>query len=190
MISKRFMQVMILAHDRPATDRDPDSLTEQIQTRVAELAARDPARLPGRRAPRRGAEGRVHVPVGSGPPHAGRRVARLHGGLELRARARPRSGEVRLLEGSRHRRSTAATSSSSKTSSTTGLTLHVPAGDPARAEPADAADGVPAQQAVAAAGRRAGRIRRLHDRGSLRRRLRPRLRGAVPEPSAHRASSA
>ena len=47
-------------------------------------------------------------------------------------------------------------------------------------------DGLPAQQAVAPEGRRAGGLHRLHDRGSLRRRLRPRLRGEVPQPPVHR----
>src|SRR5205085_2642065 len=58
--------------------------------------------------------------------------------------------------------------------------------DPAREEPEVAADGVPAEQAVTPEDRGAGRIRRLHDRRSVRRRLRARLRRAVPESSAYR----
>ena len=56
-------------------------------------------------------------------------------------------------------------------------------------QPEVAADRVPAEQAVAPQGRREGRLHRLHDRGSVRRRLRPRLRRAVPQPAAHRACS-
>src|SRR5207237_3767206 len=47
---------------------------------------------------------------------------------------------------------------------------------------------VPPQQTVAAQDRREGRIHRLHDRRSLRRRLRPRLRRAVPQSASHRRS--
>ena len=57
----------------------------------------------------------------------------------------------------------------------------VPAGHPAGARAAVAADGVPAEQAVAAEGGRDGRVHRLHDRGSVRRRLRAGLRGEVPQ---------
>ena len=45
----------------------------------------------------------------------------------------------------------------------------LPAGHPARPRAEDAADGMPAQQAVAPAGRREGRVHRLHDRGPVRR---------------------
>ena len=62
----------------------------------------------------------------------------------------------------------------------------VPAGDPAQPRAEDPADGVPAEQAVATQGRSAGRLHRLHDRGSVRGRLRARLRGEVSQPPAHR----
>ena len=52
--------------------------------------------------------------------------------------------------------------------------------------PQVAAHRLPAEQAVAAQGGRQGRLHRLHDRGPVRRRLRPRLRGAVPQPAVHR----
>ena len=52
--------------------------------------------------------------------------------------------------------------------------------------PKSAADRVPAEQAVAAPGRRQGRVHRLHDRGQVRHRLRARLRREVPQPAAHR----
>ena len=51
----------------------------------------------------------------------------------------------------------------------------------ARSEVAE--NGVPAQQTLAPQGRRARRVHRLHDRGPLRGRIRPRLRGAVPQPA-------
>ena len=53
-------------------------------------------------------------------------------------------------------------------------------------DPTHAAHRLPAQQAVAAEDRREGRVHRLHDRGPLRGRLRPRLRREVPEPAVHR----
>ena len=62
----------------------------------------------------------------------------------------------------------------------------VPAGDAAQPRAAIAADGVPAEQAVAAEDRGAGRVHRLRDSGSLRDRLRPRRRRAVPQPAGHR----
>ena len=52
--------------------------------------------------------------------------------------------------------------------------------------PEDAAHGVPAEQAVAPQGERPGGVHRFHDRGPLRRRLRPGLRRATPQPSVHR----
>ena len=61
----------------------------------------------------------------------------------------------------------------------TGLTLTYLQDILRARNPRVAADRVPAQQAVAPQGRRQGRVHRLHDRGSLRRRLRPRLRRAV-----------
>ena len=70
----------------------------------------------------------------------------------------------------------------------TGLTLsYLQQILPAR-HPEVAADRVPAEQAVAPQGRRRGRVRRLHDRGPLRRRLWSRLRRAVPQPAAHRGA--
>ena len=62
----------------------------------------------------------------------------------------------------------------------------VSAGHPARAGAEIAAHGLSPQQAVAPAGRRQGRVRRLHDRGQVRHRLRARFRREVPEPAAHR----
>ena len=53
---------------------------------------------------------------------------------------------------------------------------------------AHASHRVPAEQAVAPPDRRAGRLRRLHDRGQVRGRLRPGLRGAVPHPCRTSAS--
>ena len=65
----------------------------------------------------------------------------------------------------------------------------LPAGDPARPRPAHPAHRVPAEQAVAPQDRRQGRLHRLHDRGPVRRRLRPRLRRAVPQPALHRRAA-
>ena len=48
--------------------------------------------------------------------------------------------------------------------------------DPPKSGAEEPQDGMSAEQAVAAAGRGAGRVRRLHDRRQVRRRLRPRLR--------------
>ena len=72
----------------------------------------------------------------------------------------------------------------------TGLTLTYLQDILRARNPQVAAHRVPAEQAVAPQGRRQGRIHRLHDRGPLRRRLRPRLRRAVPQPAAHRRARA
>ena len=95
------------------------------------------------------------------------------------------SGEVRLLEGPRrqhrgprrhhrrgHRRYRADAA--------------LPAGDSPRPRPAVAAHRVPAEQALPPQDRRQGRLHRLHDRGQVRRRLRPRLRRAISQPALHR----
>ena len=70
----------------------------------------------------------------------------------------------------------------------TGLTLTYLQDILARASAEIAEDGVPAQQAVAAQGRRRRRLHRLHDRGSIRGRLRARLRGEVPQSRLHRGA--
>ena len=69
----------------------------------------------------------------------------------------------------------------------TGLTLTYLQDILRARSPQDAADGVPAQQAVATARSRcAVEIHRLHDRGHVRRRLRIGLRGEVPaNPGRH-----
>ena len=69
----------------------------------------------------------------------------------------------------------------------TGLTLSYLQQILRATPPQIAAHGVPSQQAVTAKGRRRGRVYRLHHRRSLRRRLRPRLRGTVPQSPAHRS---
>ena len=71
----------------------------------------------------------------------------------------------------------------------TGLTLTLSAGHPARPRPEVAAHGVPPEQALAAQGRRPGRVHRLHHRRPLRRRLRPRLRGPVSPSARHRRAA-
>ena len=65
-----------------------------------------------------------------------------------------------------------------------GPDADVPAGHPAGARAEDAEDGLPAEQAVATRRGRHGRVHRVHHRGSVRRRLRPRLRGEVSQPRA------
>ncbi len=50
--------------------------------------------------------------------------------------------------------------------------------------------GLPAEQAFTAEGGRPHRLHRLHDRGSFRRGLRPRLRRRIPQPPIHRGAAA
>ena len=110
----------------------------QIHARIVELAARDRADYPGRGrdSPGRRAQGRLHVHGGSGARDERARHAGFHRGVELRQghASRPaRCGCSRTSTAA----SRAGTSSSSRTSSTPGLTLSVPAGHPARARTED-----------------------------------------------------
>ena len=73
----------------------------------------------------------------------------------------------------------------------TGLTLQLPAGSAAgrarrRSLKTACLLSKPSRRKVDVA----GRLHRLHDRGSLRRRLRARLRGEVPQPAVHRGAGA
>ena len=130
------------------------------------------------------AERRVHVPGRPGA-HAPGPVTLDFMAVSSYAKGTTTSGEVRLLKDL----DTALAGRDVlivEDIVDTGLTLHLPAGHSAGARPAVAADRLPAEQAVAAQGRRRGRVHRLHHRGPVRRRLRSRLRGAVPQPPVHR----
>ncbi len=127
--------------------------TEQIQARVAEMGARDRARLSGRRGHSSGrrAQGRIHVHGRSRPRHEPAGDARFHRRVELRQehqvvgrgpdgqgpRRRPRGPSRHHRRGHRRHRADA----------------DLPAGHPARARAEVAQDRVPAEQAVAAQGR-------------------------------------
>ena len=68
----------------------------------------------------------------------------------------------------------------------TGLTLHYLQDILRAPRPRVAPHRLPPEQALAAEGGREGRLHRLHHRRPLRRRLRPRLRRAAPQPALHR----
>ena len=117
--------------------------------------------------------------------HARPRLARLHGRLELR------QGHDLVRRSARWSRTSTPPLDGRNVVIVedivdTGLTLSYLQQILRARAPEVAAHRVPAEQAVAPQGRRRGRIHRLHDRGPLRRRLRPRLRRAVPQPAAHR----
>src|SRR5215471_10465518 len=149
---------------------------------------RDPPRLPRRCAPDCGAEGRVHLPVGSGASNERQSVARLHGRVELRERhdhvgrgaddegprLRPRGAPRHYRRGYRR----------------LGADAQLPARDPPRAESQIASNRLSAQQTLAASGGGPRGVHRLLHRRSLRRRVRTGLRGAVPESRAHRRAAA
>ena len=71
-----------------------------------------------------------------------------------------------------------------------GLTLSYLPQEPALAQARLARDLRPAHQAVAAHGAHPLQVRRLRDPERVRRRLRPRLRGALPHPRLHRRAHA
>src|SRR6185295_12490864 len=143
-------------------------------------AARLSRRTPSGGGPQRG----LRLPVGPDPADPGRAVARLHHGLELRGGyhdvwprpASERSGCGGRRQARRHRGRHRGQWNDAR----------IPAGHSAVAQAALARDDLLIEQAGAASDRRQGGVCRLHDRRSVRRRIRPRLRRPLPQSPSYR----